>query len=198
MAKGYGFERDLYGSGDSAADVIRGTVAAWLWAAEQAGKVRDFAADYMADKALRLGLERMGVKVPDGEPVTAESIGRALGAMLAESTGLEVGNVLDADSVRAALKGEALRLTEEQLGVKGAKSPEGIAAALAGDVRQFVEKAAQGGDAELLEAVKVSGWAQEVARRGAVRVMPGSTRPDAAANRARQDRWRGRNRRVKA
>lgn len=198
MAKGYGFERDLYGGGDGAAEVIRGTVAAWLWAADQAGKVRDFAADYLTDKALRFGLERMGVTVPDGEPVNAETIGKALGLMLAAETGIEVGNVLDAASVRAALRAEALRVVADQLGVQGAGSVDGIAAALAGDVRAYVDKAARGEDAEILEAVKVTDWAQELARRGAVRVLPASTRPDAAKNRERQERWRQNNRRVKA
>lgn len=198
MAKGYGFERDLYGGGDGAAEVIRNTVAAWLWAAEQAGKVRNFATEYLTDKAMRLGLEQMGVTVPDGEPVTAENIGWALGNMIAQETGLSVGNVLDAASVRAALRAEALRLTAEQLGIGEAKSVEGIADALAGDVRAFVDKAARGEDAEMLEAVKVSDWATELARRGAVRVNPASTRPDAANNRERQDRFRGTHRRVKA
>ena len=194
----YGFERDVYGGGDSAADVIRGTVAAWLWAADQYGRVMDFAADYLTDKAVRLGLERLGVTVPEGETVNADAIGKALGVMLAAETGIQVDNVLDAASVRDALRREAVRAVAESLGLSGVSSADGIAAALAGDVRQFVERAAQGQEQELLDSVKVSDYAVTLALRGAVRTVPASTRPDAQANRERQDRWRAKNRRVKA
>lgn len=197
MAKGYGFERDLPGGGDSAADVIRNTVAAWLWLGHQYGAVKDFAADYMTDKALRFGLERMGVSVPESEPVNAEAIGRALGVMLAGETGIEVGNLLDPASVRQALRVEAVRLTAEKLGLSGVKTADQIADKLAGDVRALVQGAADGSDGELLAAVKVSEWAAELARRGAVREIQASTRPDAANNRERQRRYRDTHKRVR-
>lgn len=197
MAKGYGFERDLYGGGDGAADVIRGTVAAWLWAAEQAGRVQDFAVEYLTDAALRLGLERLGVTIPEGEPVTAETIGRALGAVVSEAVGFDVGNLLDAEQVRASMKRAAVAQVADRLGLQGVTSADGIAAALAGEVRGYVAEAVKSGGGDLLDAVPVSEWQLELARRGAVRTVEPSTRPDAAVNRERQRRWRDSNRRVK-
>lgn len=193
----YGFEGATPWAGDTAAGAIRNGVAAWLWAADQYGKVKDFAVDYVVDQAMRLGLERLGVPVPENQPVNAQTIGLALGGIVSAEVGFDVGNLLDADQVRAAMKRAAIAEVAQRMGLQGVMTPEGIGAALAGDVRGYIARGVKSGGGELVDAIEVSDWQLELAQRGAVRTVPPSTRPDAAGNRERQRRWRDRNRRVK-
>lgn len=131
-------------------------------------------------------------------PVTPRAIADALSRKIFADYEIDVGDLLDAESVKRALKREALRVVGDRLGVSGgAKS---IAGALRSRVRLELINAARSGETEILEAIAVGQRSIDDAQRSAeVNTESQSIRNFTQAgekNRERQARYRASHQRV--
>ena len=139
-----------------------------------------------------------GLELERGDALTAEALALAVNRKIFAEYGIDVGNLLDADSVRSALKKEALRAVGERLGVEGGSRD--IAAAFKSSVRNTLLEAVASGDAEVLSAISVGQRAIEDAVRNSEPNLESqqvkNTSEAGEKNRERQARYRAAHKRV--
>lgn len=181
---------------DLARDVLVTAIDAARGVVQLPRKAKDFVIERLiADELIARDLMDESQRL---SPLTPRALADALNRKIFADYGIDVGDLLDAESVKRALKKEALRIVADRLGVDGGK--KAMAQALRSRVRDELIKAARSGDTEILEAIYVGARAVEDAER--------SSKPDLESqaisnfseagekNRERQARYRANHKRV--
>jgi hypothetical protein len=179
------------------ADELRSLLADAIGAATGAVQLAQSVKDWAITLCINDVLYISGLEIETNAPLTARVLADALQRRIWQDYGLDVGDLLDAESVRRATKKEALRIVGDRLGVRGGAAD--IAQAIKTEVREQLRAAAAGGDAELLAAMKVGQRAIDDAARAAVPKDSGSiknTSEKAKKNRERQEKYRASHKRV--
>jgi hypothetical protein len=144
--------------------------------------------------AMRAAFGAIGLDI-DPDNLTAESLGRAVGKLVAGSSDLPVMNVFDAAEVRAGLIKYGCAQINDRLGVSSGSSPEGVGRAVAALVQAEVIDGLRGGNQAIVDAVRIS--ARRLSKYGAVDdVKPLKPGDKAQSNRDRQARYRLTHRKV--
>jgi hypothetical protein len=139
----------------------------------------------------------MGLDI-DGA-VTVDSIGLALGKKVKNETGVDLGNVLDGETVKSKLERVAIGAALNELGVDAPANRDGLAEALRVVIRRRIADKIGAGDVRgLLD--DIGSKAEVLAILGAIkrRDLPLTEGVKAAQNRDRQARFRATHRRVRA
>ncbi len=154
--------------------------------------------EFRADLANSLVLEVLQRQGLDVQSLSARGLADAMRAKIQEEYDIDVGDLLDRDSVKSNLRKEALRIVGERLGVGGTQSE--IAEALRSRVYDQLITAVEGGDPELLDAVGVgASRIAELQRAAEAEPWPTPIRnftEKGEKNRERQARYRASHKRV--
>ena len=143
-------------------------------------------------------LNLAGLDIESGQQLTPRAIADALNRKFFNEYGIDVGDLLDSESVKRATKKEALRVVGERLGVQGGVAD--IARVLKARVYADLVAAARAGDDEILQAIGVSERAIAEAERAAQSNIERQQIRDGSEagqkNRDRQARYRANHKRV--
>lgn len=152
--------------------------------------------DKLSDAAFRAAASTMGVDI-EGE-VTVEAIGLALGKKIKIESGVDLGNVLDGESVKDKLERVAIAAILNQYGIDAPATRDGLSQAVGVLVRRrMLEKISTGAAAGLLEDVGSKVEAAAVLAAIKRRSVPLLDTKKAAQNRERQANFRATHRRVR-
>jgi hypothetical protein len=147
------------------ADEAKQYIAEIVGAAADVVRLGRSARNYIADLLIIDQLNAAGLEIEPGTALTPEVIAEAMRAKIEAEYGIDVGNILDADSVKRSLRTEALRLVAERLGVEPTQA--GIAREMRSQVSTMLRDAVANGDADVLQAVGLGESRIEEALRAA-------------------------------
>ena len=145
--------------------------------------------------AINAAFGAMGLEL-DIENITSNSLGRAVGRVLASSTGIDSVDVFDADELRAALIKQGTKKIIEQLGGSGS-GLDALEGLLEREIRKNIAEAARGANSDVLAAANVSNGRIAYFARAARSEQRRLKQDDkSVSNRQRQAKYRASHRKV--
>lgn len=121
--------------------------------------------DYVIELLVTEALIAKGWDLERGQLLTERALADALNKKIFADYGIDVGDLLDRESVRRATRTEALRVIGERLGVQGSASD--VARAMRSAVQAELRAAARAGDSEIFSAINLGQRAIDDAVRSA-------------------------------